>query len=170
MKKILFTLVFLSLFTLAFAQDFNVPKGYKFDNKEDYKTYEPQVKEAIDWLLQTPLGSNAMKRQEANAFVMAWLVGTPDVSVNIDTRVLTFLNTKDVNPELMMVFTLGWAKYALENNYTKDNILGHKAGIEAVTAFYQKNRGYLKKDSHVEKYQKLIEKGKLEEEIKKKLK
>lgn len=167
MKKILFALFFVFITISAFAQEFNVPKGYKFENKEDYAPYEPQVKEAIDWLLNTSLGSNAIKRQEVNAFFMAWLTGTPNVSVGIDGRVVNFLNN---NQELLVPFMSGWVKYALENNYEKDHILGNKAGIEAVADFYRKNRGYLKKDGNIEKYEKLIEKGKLEEEIRKKLK
>lgn len=158
-------LALLSYFCIGVSgQNYNVPNNYKFENKEAYTVYEPQVKETIDWLLQTSLGKEANKRQEANSFLMAWVSGSPNVSIGIDPRIVNFIS---INPEMLMPFIAGWVKYALENSYSKDNIEGNKAGLEAVVAFYKNNRGYLKKDGNIEKWEKLVEKGKLEEEIKK---
>ena len=168
MKKLLFSLFAFFICIYVFGQAYNVPKNYKFENKESYKTYEPQIKETIDWLLQTPLGKDANKRQEANAFLMARLSGTPDVHLKMDAGFM--MNFIKINPELVMPFTAGWAKYSLDNGYSEDALQGTKAGVETVIAFYRKNRGYLKKDSNIEKYEKLMEKGKLETEIEKKLK
>lgn len=167
MKKLLFSLWAFFICISVLGQDYNVPKNYKFENKESYKVYEPQIKEAIEWLLQTPLGKDANKRQEANAFLMAWLTGTPDVHLKMDANFM--MNFIKVNPELIMPFTAGWTKYSLDNGYSEDALLGTKAGTEAVINFYRKNRGYLKKDGSIEKYEKLMEKGKLESEISKKL-
>lgn len=167
MKKLLFSLFAFFICIYVSGQDYNVPKNYKLENKESYKTYEPQIKETIDWLLQTPLGKDANKRQEANAFLMAWLTGTPDVHLKIDADFM--MNFIKINPELVMPFTAGWTKYSLENDYSEDVVQGTKAGVETVITFYRKNRGYLKKDGNIEKYEKLMEKGKLETEINKKL-
>lgn len=159
-------LVILAVFCVVVsAQEYTVPKNVKFENKEDYAPYEPQVLETIKWLLNTSLGKEANKRTEANTFLMMWLTGTPNVSININADLLTFIKE---NTELLMPFMAGCVQYCLENSYSKDNIQIHKAGIEAAVAFYRKNRGYLKKDSNIEKYERLIEKGKLEEGIKKK--
>lgn len=149
------------------AQDFTVPKDYKFENKDVYKSYEPQIKQAVDWAMNNTLSVDPKKRADVNKFFMDWISGTPDVSVGIDSRVVSFIN---INPELLMPFIMGWVKYSLENNYSKDKIQCNKAGIEAVVAFYNKNRGFLKKDKNVEKYEKLLSKGKLEEELAKKIK
>ncbi|WP_165043048.1 hypothetical protein [Dysgonomonas sp. ZJ709] len=167
MKRILSLLLFSFTCTVLFSQNYNVPKDYKFVIAEDYKTYEPQIKETMEWLLQTSLGQDSKKRQEANAFFIAWLTGEPDIKVNIHPKVVNFM---DGNPELLIPFMIGWSKYALDNNYSKDNIAGNMAGIEATVTFYRKNRGYLKQDKNIEKYEKLIEKGNLEKEIKKNLK
>lgn len=166
MKKLIFSFIGV-LFSLSMlGQDYNVPKNVKLEAKEDYAAYEPQVKETIDWLLNTPLGKDANKRTEANAFLMMWLIGTPNVSMNINADLLTFIKK---NPELLMAFTAGSTKYALDNDYSKDMVQAHIAGIESAVNFYRKNRGYLKKDGDIEKYEKLMEKGKLEAEVRKKL-
>lgn len=166
-RHLLLFAAFTLLTTSLLAQEYEVPKNYKFESKDAYAAYEPQMKETISWLLDTPLGKEPIKRQEANAFFMDWLTGTPNVSVGVDSRVVDFIK---VNPELLMPFMLGWTRYSFDNNYSKDNILCTKAALETVAAFYRKNRGYLKKDGSVEKLEKSIEKGKLEEEIRKKLK
>ena len=166
MKK---TILLAALIVFAFSlygQEYVVPKNVKFENKADYATYEPQVKETIDWLLTTSLGKEQHKRTEANAFLMTWLTGTPDVTINIYDGFLPFVKK---SPELLMPFMAGCVKYSLENGYSKDDVLINKAGIETIVAFYRNNRGYLKKDGDIEKYEKLIEKGKLEEDIRKKL-
>lgn len=163
------TLLWLSFFiTICLsAQDFDVPKDYKFEKKEDYKSYEPQVKQAINWALNNTLSADAKKRVEVNTFFMAWVSGTPDVTVGMDSKIVTFIK---YNSELLMPFIMGWVQFSLDNNYSKDKIMCNKAGIETVVAFYNKNRGFLKKDKEVEKYEKLISNGKLEEELAKKLK
>ena len=166
MKKAIFVVLSLLFFvTTISAQDYT--KGYKFDNKEDYASYEPQVKETINWILQTPLGKDGSKRKDANAFLIAWLTGSPTVSVDVNTDFITFFKA---NPELLVIYIAGWTKYSLDNGYSKDKLQGYKAGIETSVEFYKKNKSYLKKDKEVEKFDKLIEKGKLEDEIKKKLK
>ncbi|MBB4036012.1 hypothetical protein GGR21_001913 [Dysgonomonas hofstadii] len=168
MKKALFVVVTSIFFSFSIsAQDYNVPRNYKFDNKEDYSAYEPEVKETINWILQTPLGKEESKRKDANTFLIAWLTGSPAVSVDVNTDFITFFKA---NAELLVIYIAGWTKYSLENNYSKDKLQGYKAGIEASVEFYKKNKSYLKKDKEIEKFEKLIEKGKLEEEIKKKLK
>lgn len=165
MKKAILLIV-LAIFSFSvYGQEYTVPKNVKFENKEAYAVYEPQIKETVNWLLNTSLGKEANKRTEANAFMMLWLTGTPNVTINVNADLLTFINK---TPELLMPFMAGCVKYSLENNYSKDDVLVNKAGIEAVVAFYRNNRGYLKKDGDIEKYEKLIEKGKLEEEIRKK--
>lgn len=166
MKRSLSAIIFLLICSIIPAQDYTVPKDYKLVTPEDYNSYEPQVKETINWLLQTPVAKEQTKRKEANAFFLAWLTGSPTVSINVNTDFIMFKS----NPELLMIFIAGWTKYSLNSDYSKDVLEGNKAGIETVVEFYKKNKAYLQKDKEVEQFAKLIEKGKLENEIKKKLK
>jgi len=165
MKKYIFISLLIFFSSSVFSQqDYKVPTDYKLESAEDYQALEPQILETVDWLLSTSLGKDAHKRQNANRFLIEWLTGTPNVSVEMRTEIVNFF---EKNSELMIPFMAGWVKYSLENNYSKDALSGNKAGIEAVVSFYNKNRNYLQKDKNVEKYQKLIEKGNLEEYLNK---
>ncbi|MFV0469550.1 MAG: hypothetical protein ACK5MK_11565 [Dysgonomonas sp.] len=164
MKKIMLVSLFCLASIATFGQNFEVPKNVTFETKEKYQTYEPQIKEAINWALNTPLSREPGKRRETYTFFMTWLTGTPNVSISIDTDKMTFWQT---NPELLIPFMMGWTTYALDNGYSKDEIQGYKSGIEAIVAFYRNNMLLLKKDKNIEKYETLIKKGKLDDELKK---
>jgi hypothetical protein len=113
-------------------------------------------------LTNTPVQTQPEKRKEANAFVIVWLTGSPNVSVEIDSEIVNFM---DQNPELLMIFMCGWTKYSLETKDYKNKISGNQKGIEAVIDFYTRNRENLKKDKNVEKYIKMKDKGTLVEYI-----
>ncbi len=166
MKKTLLLIVFVSLCTLLYGQDYPVPSQYKMEAKEDYKPYEPQIRSTIDWYLAQPSAANTPKRQEAAAFLMKWLTGTPDVSINLNMD-LGLGEIIKKNGDLLLPFILGWVKYSLDNDHSKDDILGYKAGLETMVAYYNSNKKSLQKDKNVEKYDKLIKKGELEEEVRK---
>lgn len=165
-KTIITSLLLCFIFLSAFTQEYNVPQNYKFDTKESYKDFQNQILKTIEWSLTTPLNEKEGIRKEGYAFFMAWLTGTPDVSVTLDDNAAPIFKT---NKSLLMPFIMGWTKYSLENN-TKDYLQCFKAGVETSVAFYEKNINLMEKDKEIEKYKKLIEKGKLEETLKKKLK
>jgi len=164
MKKLISILMFSILIFNLVAQEFEVPKNYILKQKEDFSKYESDVLKGIDWLLQTPLNTQPEKRREINTFVMTWLTGSPDVSIDIKPEIVSFMKP---NADLLMIFMCGWTKYSLETKDCKNKIMGSQKGVEAVIDFYIKNKEYLKKDNSVEKYIKLKEKGKLEEYISK---
>lgn len=160
MRKLLLFLCCSVLTVTLFAQEFEVPKNYSFTKTEDYTKYEGDIVKCIDWMLNTPVNTQNDKRTEANTFVMKWLTGSPTVSVEVKTEIVTFM---DQNPELLMIFLGGWTKYALESKDYKNKIKGNLKGIESVIDFYSKNKANLKKDKNIEKYIKMKEKGTLEE-------
>lgn len=166
MRKSIILIIFVLVGISTFGQEYNVPKNWKFETENDYRDYVPQIKEAIDWALNTPLNIEPEKRTQVNAFVLAWLTGTPDVSIAIDENAVIFFKT---NPELLMPFTMGWTQFSLDNN-SKDSYSGFKAGAKTAISFYRKNIQFLKKDKDIEKYEKLMKKGKLDEELNKILK
>jgi len=165
MKRVFGILMLTILTTGVFAQEFEVPKNYVFSNNEDFIKYEADVLKSIDWLTQTPIQTESEKRKEVNTFVLAWLTGSPDVSVEIKTEIVNFM---DSNPDLLMIFMCGWAKYSIETKDYDNKIMGNLKGVETVIDFYIKNKENLKKDKNVEKYIKMKENGTLEEFITKK--
>lgn len=159
MKKSALTLLILILLisVQSFAQEFRVPENYTFKSKEDYYTYEKDVIEGINWLVNTPISSNTAKRKEVNAFLMKWLSGSPYVTIELSQDIVTFMDC----PDCLMVFLGGWTKYALENKDNSNKIKGNLAGIESLIEFYKKNQDALGKNKAIQKYIKLQEKDKL---------
>jgi hypothetical protein len=162
MKRVFGILLLTILAIHVFSQEFEVPKNYVFSKKEDFTKYEADILKSIDWLTSTPIQTQPEKRKEVNTFVMAWLAGSPDVSVEIKTEIVNFI---DPNPELLMIFMCGWTKYSIETKDYKNKIVGNQKGIDAVIHFYTRNKENLKKDKNVEKYIKMKDKGTLEEYI-----
>jgi hypothetical protein len=164
MKTITLTLILTIISIGLFSQDFEVPKNYKLDKAEDYAPYEQDVVKCFDWLMKTSLNEQTAKRKEANAFLLKWLSGSPNVSIEIKQEIVSFMGT---SPDLLMIFMGGWAKYSLESNDFKNKIAGSMAGIESVIEFYTKNKDFMPKDKNVEKYIKMKDKGTLKAYIEK---
>lgn len=170
MKKsiFIFALLFISLIGSAQTNKipkYNVPEEYSLLLAEDYNKYQPQILETIDWYLWRSMGLDNDKRQTAATFFMKWLTGTPTVTVDIDPKIVNFM---DINPQLLLPFSMGWTKYSIENNST-GRIKACMAGIEVIVDYYNANRAFMNKDKNIEKYEKLIKNNKLENYISKNL-
>jgi hypothetical protein len=144
--------------TSVHAQAFEIPDFYSFETAEDYESYEQDVLAGINWLLETPINEQTAKRKKTNAFVLKWMTGTPKVTLKIQASVVPFMST---SPDLLLVFMAGWTKHALEQQAYKDARAGTLAGLEAVIAFYTRNKAAMGKDKQVEKFVKMQQKGTL---------
>lgn len=164
MKVITLSLFLISLSFGIFAQSFELPKNYKLEKAEDYAPLEEDFIKAFDWLMETPLNEQKKLRTEVNAFMLEWLTGSPNVSLTLSANIITFMGS---TPDLLIVFMGGWGKHALVSRDFENMVAGNVAGIEAVTEFYTKNKGVLKKDKNVEKYIKMKDKGELKQYIEK---
>lgn len=162
MKKVLLFASLLLFSVQAFSQTFEVPADYKFETKDDFLKYEQNVIGGVNWLLETPLNQEQNKRKEVNAFLMSWLSGSPTVTIEVSSNIVTFVDC----PDCLMIFLGGWAKNTLETKDNTDKLKGNLAGIESVIRFYNSNKASLGKNKAIQKYIKLQEKGKLEEHIK----
>ena len=169
MGKLMLSTLMLLLSISTFAQesfkDFEVPKDYKFEVKEDYAPYEKDIMKAHEWLLNTPLNKEKAKRKEVSKFVMKWIMGSPNVMIELRQDIVTFMDS----PDLLLIFMSAWTNYALENRDFKNKFNGNLAGIEAVIEFYQKNKSTIGNNKDVKKYIKLQKKGRLSDFIAAKL-
>ena len=166
MKKL--TLCFLLFIGVQLtAQTFEVPENVTLEKAEDYKQYEDAIVKGTEWLMNTPINSQQAKRKEVNAFLMKWMTGSPDVSLELNGDILTFMGEC---PDCLMIFMAGWTKYAIQNDSKVSNVDGSIQGIKDVIALYKKNKATIGKNKAIEKYIKLEEKGKLEKHIASKLK
>ena len=164
MNKYTFFISFFLVSTTAFSQEFHVPDNYSFETAEDYKPYEKDVLNCVDWLIEMPMFQNPAKRKEASAFLLKWLMGSPYVHIEINPEIVTFAGS---SPELLLAFMGGWAKYSIESENFDDKAGGNLAGLESVIEFYETNKGVLPKDKGVEKYAKMKKKGTLKQYVEK---
>ncbi|HTE02312.1 MAG TPA: hypothetical protein VK668_23645 [Mucilaginibacter sp.] len=164
MKKIHLAIILLLIITgfKASAQSYEVPKNYVLKAKEDYPKYEDDIIKTVDWLQQTSWAEQADKRKEANTFLIAWITGSPNVSITLGSPLLKFT---DKNKELLITFMAGYTKYALQH---KSDMTVDKANAAALRALMDKYNSdpARKKDSAIEKLIKTDKDGKLDEWIK----
>jgi hypothetical protein len=160
MKKIFFLVItcFLAVTSLAIAQTYEVPKGYVLKTKEDYPKYEQDIINTVDWLQQTPWGEQDDKRKEANTFLIAWITGSPNISISIGTPLMKLV---DKNKDLLVTFMGGYTKYALQHKDKQNNDLANAAGLRELIEKYQIEKTHVK-DKNVEKLIQLDKDGKLD--------
>lgn len=158
MKTLILTFFVTALTFGTFSQNYSIPQNYKLEKAEDYAPYEDDVVKTFDWFMKTPANAEASKRKEAGAFLIKWLSGSPNVQLELNEKIVTFMGS---SPELLIVFLGGWAKYSLESNDFDNKIAGNMAGLEAIITYYESNKSILPKDSNVEKFVKMKNKGTL---------
>jgi hypothetical protein len=117
----------------SYAQhEFTVPE-YKLEANEDYAKFEQDIIKAANWLETTAVSKDMAKRKNVNVFVATWLAGSPNVRITFHPLVAK-LSKK--NHQLLGMFMAGYARYALENNYEKDEVKLYAAGIRSVINLY----------------------------------
>jgi hypothetical protein len=164
-KLFAFALLMLTGYFLK-AQTFDVPE-LEINDKKDYTKYDADVIACVNWLERTPLDKELEKRTAANAFVIKWLSGTPDVAVSLNSEIVT--KYTDKNPQLLVLFLGGWSRYALQNNYSQDQLKGYYEGFKSMILVYRKGIA-IKKDRALEHLIKVYDEGKLEDWIKENIK
>ncbi len=162
--RYIFVVILLLAQINLFSQSFEVPENYEFKTADDYAPYEQEVINCVNWMLSTPMDEQGEKGKSASAFLLKWLVGSPDVIINVNGKIVNFSKNA---PELTLIFMGGWAKYSLESRKFDDEEGGNLAGIESVITFYNKNRHIIPEIKEIEKYIKMKDNGTLKKFIKK---
>jgi len=144
--KLLATLIAILIVTTnSFSQEKQLLDDLP-STKEDFVKSEPLVINTVDWLESTPINQDNEKRKLLNAKLLAWLINSPTVTIELNST--TPFAKK--NPDLLIVFMGGWTKYCLQNSYSKDAVQGNLAGIKSAIKLYQLGKG-IKKDKEMEK-------------------
>ena len=160
------TLVGLLLAQVSFAQNFEVPKDFT-PNTKDFPKYAKDVVNCENWLENTPVNEQADKRKEACGFMVAWISGSPDVSMEISPNIVTFT---EADPQLLMCFMGGWAKYAIEHPKDTSKLSGNAAGLRSAIKLYKKNPKSIKRADSMDQLVALEDKGKLDKWVAEQLK
>ncbi|MFD0750048.1 hypothetical protein ACFQZS_07840 [Mucilaginibacter calamicampi] len=163
--KVIPYLVTIFLLTISLncaAQLSPVPKSYSLTTPEDYNKYEKDVINVINWLEQTPWNSKNGERQIANSFFLAWMSGSPTVTIELGDKILMEIMEK--NKELTFSYMGGYAKYALQSRTDKTSFDINKAKLAGFKAIISKYNSEKKrsKDKNVEMLAELDSEGKLE--------
>ena len=158
-----FTLVFS---TNALSQEYQVPKNYKLEKKDDYKPYEKDILATIEFLETSSFDSDNKLRTEANAFFLKWITGCPYIKINIRGYVMNY--TKE-NKGFLFTFLGGWVKFAIEHPDSVNDFNGNLAGLKSIIKVYELEND-IEDDDNVEDLIKLKNEGKLESWLEEKLK
>jgi hypothetical protein len=148
------------------AQEFEVPQNYKLEKPEDYVKYEADVLKCIDYLENIPLDDESARTIAANAFLLKWIEGSPNVTIELNAYVVELC---DKNKEFIMLFMGGWTRYALQNPDSVNSLNGNMAGLESIIKVYKQGQG-VSRDKKVEKIIQLQAEGKLEDWLKEQIK
>lgn len=159
LKLALTVLLFLLTFQ-SFAQDTELLSKVP-TTKEEFIESESSVIATVNWLEKTPLNEQESFHQNQYALLLMWITNSPTVTIEINANTLTFIKK---NADLFLIFMAGWTKYTLQNNYSKDVVLGNLAGIRSAIKVYQ--LGGVKKDKNLLKLVELDANGELENWVK----
>lgn len=159
MKSLLLTSL-LSFFAIGlYAQEFEVPEDVALEEASDYAQYENDIIKCYEWLKEKGPGEEQDKKDEANKFMITWILGSPNVSIEINQKIVTFMES---SPEMLSIFLGAWAHYSLTNDHSQDKVKCTEAALNAVIDYYETFRKELKKDKNIEAYIKMKAKDKKE--------
>jgi len=163
MKKTLFAILFclVTLGHYVHAQSSPVPENYILKAKDDYAKYQDDVIKTVDWLQNASWAESPESRKPANAFIVSWITGSPDVTVTLGSALIKYT---DKNPELLVIYLGNYAKYAIQHKGDFNKTQADLAAIKALIEKYSKETNH-KKDKGIEKLAQLDQDGKLEDWI-----
>ncbi len=162
--KTLIILCFNLLVLMAFMPQTDELLSTVPKTKEEFVESEKKTIATIDWLENTPINHQTEKRHKLNTLLLEWISNSPTVTIELRAE---FLEFSKKNSDLLMYYMGAWTKYALQHNYSQDQVQCNLAALRSVCKAYQS--GDFVKDKSIQKLIDLDEKGKLEDWIKKQL-
>lgn len=132
---------------LAAQSTFKIP-NLPMKVADDYAKHEPYIVEAAKWLESTPIGREAQKRKEVNAYVLMWLTGTPTVSLTMGEKLMSYM---EKNPDLLCVYMASYSRNVIENPDTYTESTATEAGLKSMIKVYENSSSEVKKDKLMEK-------------------
>lgn len=136
-----------------------LPEAQVFEVASDYRSSDAKASDALVWLRTHTLDECNAERERLNAFVLVWLSGHPDITIDLNPAVMPFLDTY---PELLFPMLHGMASYQLgKPQASVDAAAAHASGLEVIVDVAGRVDAY-KKDGDIRALRKLRRRGKLE--------
>jgi hypothetical protein len=157
--KTLLILLIVCINTQAFAQTFDLPENVVLNVAEDYPKYNDDMIKAAEWLEKTDFDKETEKRLKVNAFVIAWVSGSPTISIEMNESIMKLVGE---NADFLPVFFASYSKNYLQNKNTATKFSATKAGLESMLSVYNRKVG-VKKNKHMDRLAKMYAKGKIDQ-------
>lgn len=155
-------LAFLLYSQVHFSQSIEIPTLQNLKNYSDFRKIEPKVLNIINWLNSSKHFDTKETREKAISFVDEFVKKNGYVDYNYNA---SFVDLEQ-NSEYALQYKLGWLKFVLEYEYSKNLLQNHLKASEYLIAFYDTNKSKFGKNSYVEKIKKLKQQNKLKTYIK----
>ncbi|WP_116106566.1 hypothetical protein [Lewinella sp. IMCC34191] len=149
--------------TFAFAQEISIP-NVNYRTEADYTAQNEKVIEVVDHLRRFPADVYESRRKEAVSYLTQWLVGTPDVTVELHAFAMPYLQYG----ESMAIFMGSYAKVDLQDPEA-DEFAKNMTALESVAEYYLDNTDVFGRDKQLDKLVKMQEKDKLTKLVAKEL-
>jgi hypothetical protein len=147
--------VVLTTYGTTYAQTtFDVPENVVLKTPSDFSRYEQDVVKAAKWLEQTDINKETAKRKDVFTFVLEWISGSPDLTVEIKPALSKIYGD---NADLLGIYLANYAASYIENKNKATTFSETKAGIISMMNVYKKGIR-IKKSSEMEKLIKLNDK------------
>lgn len=136
-----------------------MPEGQAFEVASDYRSSDAKASDALIWLSSHPIDECTNIRERLNAFVLVWLSGHPDITINLNPVVLPFL---DEYPELLFPMLHGMAAFQLGKPLSTVNSAAvHAAGLKVIVDVAGRSDTY-RRHNDIRALRKMRRRGKLE--------
>ncbi|HZY36472.1 MAG TPA: hypothetical protein VFE53_07485 [Mucilaginibacter sp.] len=112
MKKAFFTLLALVGALTGFSQSMPPLDSVTLASPADYRAAEPTALQISNYILATPSDQKSLPRLIGARFLLDWMGGTPDYTLNLDKNVIKYFEN-DI--DLIAVYTAALASTAIEN-------------------------------------------------------
>lgn len=147
------------------AQRPAIPDTYGWRNGADYKADSSFVYSCLEHLCIPGSHTDPQWWSAANAYVMSWLSGSPQVRLEINSKALPFIETHE---ELIFPFVHGMALSHLKNPNEKNQVKLMADGLRQVVVFAEGDE-VLRKDRAVRSIVRADRRNKLEEFVKQRI-
>ncbi|KAF2511444.1 hypothetical protein EYY60_08405 [Flavobacterium zhairuonense] len=139
---------------------FDLPENIELKRDSDYAKYENDIVSAAKWLEETDLDKETDKRKQVDAFIIKWVSGTPNITVEMNSSLMKLYGK---NNELLALYMASYSAYFLQNT-TADKTAAVKAGIISMINVYKKGIS-IAKSKEMEKAIEAFDQNKFDEYI-----
>ena len=157
--KSILLISFISISIQSFSQTDDLLTDLPKDTKDGYVKSEKKLINTVNWLETSPYDKDVDFRKKELLRMSAWLINTPTVDIVVDSKIVHF--SKE-NSELTLIFMGGWAKYSIENAYSKDLVKCNLAGLQTIIRMYKKGNVASKKEEYLDQLVELDKNNELE--------